>query len=214
MLEKQAKSKQPTVMKLRERFGLVTLFGCVCIIISVRFITVWYIQPYKRHPQISNDESETVLKYSVIHVRNTQVIQNVFEDTSLNGVMKNVTKITLTDRRLSQERTVHNRSSVQEKNRDQLHSNDKDGVKSTFNTVKNDMEITADEFRRNPRIKTGNALIDDYGKNNSSDKGENGKGVFEMIDGASDFQKQYQINVLASDLIPLNRMVPDSRPKR
>ena len=205
-------------MKIRERFVIITLFGCICTI-SVIYVTVWNVLSYKRHPHISNDESHAVLQNSVVHVRSTQVTQNMFEDTHLNGVIKNVTKNTISDRIYSKQRTVqhltgHNRSSVQEKNRDQLHSNDKDGGKSIINTVKNDMEITADEFRRNPRIKTGNALIDDYGKNNPSDKGENGKGVFEMIDGANELQKKYQINVLASDLIPLNRMVPDSRPKR
>ncbi|XP_041375854.1 inactive polypeptide N-acetylgalactosaminyltransferase-like protein 5 [Gigantopelta aegis] len=80
--------------------------------------------------------------------------------------------------------------------------------------VQNGMKLTADEFRSKAWIKTGNTLIDDYGKNNLSFKGENGVGVYEHITGSRLLQAQYRINVLTSDLIPLNRIVPDSRFKR
>jgi hypothetical protein len=75
--------------------------------------------------------------------------------------------------------------------------------------------ITAEEYRRDPKLKTGNPLIDDYGKNDLTKTGEMGRGVTfagkEKAEAARKTQL-YNINVMASDLIPLNRLVPDSRP--
>jgi hypothetical protein len=78
-----------------------------------------------------------------------------------------------------------------------------------------DVSITAEEFRRNSKIKTGNVLIDNYGKNDQMKNGENGRGV--TFVGAerrnvSEVLQKYQVNTIASDIIPLNRLVPDSRP--
>lgn len=77
------------------------------------------------------------------------------------------------------------------------------------------VSITAEEFRRNSKIKTGNDLIDNYGKNDKMKNGENGRGV--TFVGAekrnvSEVLQKYQVNTIASDIIPLNRLVPDSRP--
>lgn len=75
--------------------------------------------------------------------------------------------------------------------------------------------ITAEEYRRDPNLPTGNPLIDDYGKNDLTKTGEMGRGVTfvgkEKAAAAKKLQV-YNINVMASDLIPLNRLVPDSRP--
>lgn len=74
--------------------------------------------------------------------------------------------------------------------------------------------VTADEFRRSVDLKTGNPLIDDYGSNDLHRTGEMGRGVTfvgaEKKNVAAAIEK-YRLNVIASDLIPLNRMVPDSR---
>ncbi|XP_041375866.1 inactive polypeptide N-acetylgalactosaminyltransferase-like protein 5 [Gigantopelta aegis] len=77
--------------------------------------------------------------------------------------------------------------------------------------------MTADEFRKNPGMKTGNPLIDDYGKNDMTLKGENGSKVVFPKDKMADVKAslaRHRLNVLASDAIPLNRIVPDSRFKR
>uniref|UniRef100_A0A0L8G2G5 Glycosyltransferase 2-like domain-containing protein n=1 Tax=Octopus bimaculoides TaxID=37653 RepID=A0A0L8G2G5_OCTBM len=72
--------------------------------------------------------------------------------------------------------------------------------------------------RKNLSFKTdnsGNPLIHNYGKNNLSLKGENGSGVIlkpNEEEKAKIMSKGYNVNVYISDLIPLNRMVPDSRP--
>ncbi|KAL3865524.1 hypothetical protein ACJMK2_042900 [Sinanodonta woodiana] len=70
------------------------------------------------------------------------------------------------------------------------------------------------EYQYNSNSTTGNPLIDDYGKNDPSKTGEHGRGVMfvgEEKIKAQKLMEQYQVNVYASDLIPLNRMVPDSR---
>ncbi|KAL3865525.1 hypothetical protein ACJMK2_042901 [Sinanodonta woodiana] len=70
------------------------------------------------------------------------------------------------------------------------------------------------EYQHNSNSTTGNPLIDDYGKNDPSKTGEHGRGVMfvgEEKIKAQKLMEQYQVNVYASDLIPLNRMVPDSR---
>ncbi|XP_029646622.2 polypeptide N-acetylgalactosaminyltransferase 13-like [Octopus sinensis] len=62
---------------------------------------------------------------------------------------------------------------------------------------------------------SGNPLIYNYGKNNLSLKGENGSGVIlkpKEEEKAKILSEEYNVNVYISDLIPLNRMVPDSRP--
>lgn len=74
--------------------------------------------------------------------------------------------------------------------------------------------ITADEFRKNEKTQTGNPLIDTYGENDPTLSGERGRGITfvgEEKDEADALKLKFNLNVLASDLIPLNRMVPDSR---
>ena len=64
---------------------------------------------------------------------------------------------------------------------------------------------------------TGNLLIDEYGQNDLTFPGENGIPVpinENERQNVSDVMRKFRINVLASDKIPLNRIVPDSRPKR
>nr|KAG5702866.1 hypothetical protein BaRGS_019085 [Batillaria attramentaria] len=81
---------------------------------------------------------------------------------------------------------------------------------SMIDTVK----VTAEEFRSMPRVKTGNPLIDTYGDNDALLSGEKGRGVTfvdKEKEAAAALQKEFNINVMASDIIPLNRMVPDSR---
>ena len=74
--------------------------------------------------------------------------------------------------------------------------------------------ITAAEFRKRPGLKTGNPLIDTYGENDVLLSGEQGRGVT-FVDkdkeAAAALQREFNVNVKASDVIPLNRMVPDSR---
>jgi hypothetical protein len=60
----------------------------------------------------------------------------------------------------------------------------------------------------------GNPLIDDYGKNDLTRPGENGVAVVmppHLLQNVTDVLALYHINVIASDMIPLNRLVPDSR---
>lgn len=75
--------------------------------------------------------------------------------------------------------------------------------------------ITADEYRKDPNLRTGNPLIDEYGENDLTKTGEMGRGVTFVGKEKAEATKKlqvYNINVMASDLIPLNRLVPDSRP--
>ncbi|KAK3607871.1 hypothetical protein CHS0354_038301 [Potamilus streckersoni] len=70
------------------------------------------------------------------------------------------------------------------------------------------------EYQNNLSLITGNPLIDDYGKSNVTKTGELGQGISfvgEEKNIAERLMKHYHINVYASDLIPLNRIVPDSR---
>ncbi|XP_048733058.2 polypeptide N-acetylgalactosaminyltransferase 1-like [Ostrea edulis] len=93
-----------------------------------------------------------------------------------------------------------------------VNNTSKDTSKATKGVT---VTLTADEYRRDPKLKTGNPLIDDYGKNDLTKTGEMGRGVTftgkEKAEAAKKTQ-MYNINVMASDLIPLNRLVPDSRP--
>lgn len=76
------------------------------------------------------------------------------------------------------------------------------------------VKITWQEYRSNPSALTGNPLIDNYGKNDPSKMGENGSGVIlvgEEKEKAVRLISKYNVNVYASDHIPFNRMVPDSR---
>ncbi|CAG2204784.1 GALNT [Mytilus edulis] len=77
------------------------------------------------------------------------------------------------------------------------------------------VSITAEQFRLIPNIRTGNPLIDEYGDNDLNRLGENGRAVMstekEQLN-ISDILEKYRLNIIASDLVPLNRMVPDSRP--
>nr|KAG5709935.1 hypothetical protein BaRGS_029977 [Batillaria attramentaria] len=75
-------------------------------------------------------------------------------------------------------------------------------------------QLTAEEFRENPLYKTGNPLIDQYTNNDLSAPGEFGRALVmpaDLQDNATAALNTYHINVLASDMIHLNRMVPDSR---
>ncbi|CAL1547961.1 unnamed protein product, partial [Lymnaea stagnalis] len=74
------------------------------------------------------------------------------------------------------------------------------------------VDITVEEFRAG--AKTGNPLIDNYGHNNGSERGEMGRRVIltpEEEERAKDAMEKFNVNTLASDAVPLNRMVPDSR---
>lgn len=74
--------------------------------------------------------------------------------------------------------------------------------------------VTAEQFRKDPTLKTGNPLIDTYGDNDDLLSGENGRGVTfvnKEKDSANSLMLEFNVNVMASDVIPLNRMVPDSR---
>ncbi|XP_076442850.1 polypeptide N-acetylgalactosaminyltransferase 13-like [Babylonia areolata] len=74
--------------------------------------------------------------------------------------------------------------------------------------------INAEEFRANPWVKTGNPLIDTYGGNDPLLSGEMGRGVTfvgKEKRAAEQLLTEFNLNVMASDVIPLNRVVPDSR---
>ncbi|XP_070176382.1 polypeptide N-acetylgalactosaminyltransferase 13-like isoform X2 [Littorina saxatilis] len=74
--------------------------------------------------------------------------------------------------------------------------------------------LTAEEFRKDSKLKTGNPLIDDYGSNNLMAPGEQGQAVTVPVNMQANVTaalETYRINVWASDVIPLNRLVPDSR---
>ncbi|KAH3690621.1 hypothetical protein DPMN_191308 [Dreissena polymorpha] len=84
-------------------------------------------------------------------------------------------------------------------------------VKATYEYVH---QLTWSEYQKNSSAKTGNVLIDKYGKNDLNRPGENGTGVHlvgKENERANQLVEKLNINVLASDKIPLNRMVPDSR---
>ena len=70
------------------------------------------------------------------------------------------------------------------------------------------------DCQRNPNLTTGNRLIDDYGLNDETKSGENGRGLTFSGDEKVKVDQliaKYHLNVYASDMIPLNRKVPDSR---
>ncbi|KAL4228077.1 hypothetical protein ACF0H5_013512 [Mactra antiquata] len=74
--------------------------------------------------------------------------------------------------------------------------------------------ITWSEYRANPQLLCGNPLIDTYGTNDPSKMGENGSGIILVgseKEKATMLISEYNVNVYASDRIPLNRMVPDAR---
>ena len=63
--------------------------------------------------------------------------------------------------------------------------------------------------------KTGNDLIDKYEENNEMLAGENGRGILLMAEEkeiGDKALKTFKVNTKISDLVPLNRKVPDSRP--
>jgi len=91
-------------------------------------------------------------------------------------------------------------------------------VKSTKQLIygnKSDMvALTWEEYQNDINAKTGNDLIDLYGQNDVRLPGEKGTRV--LLTGeehvlAEKLIQQYNLNVYASDKIPLNRLVPDSR---
>ena len=74
--------------------------------------------------------------------------------------------------------------------------------------------VSAEEFRNNPFIKTGNSLIDLYGNNDFRGEGEMGREVLlkeEEVEKGKGLLEKYNIHVLGSDRIALNRLIPDSR---
>ncbi|XP_059169601.1 polypeptide N-acetylgalactosaminyltransferase 1-like [Physella acuta] len=74
-------------------------------------------------------------------------------------------------------------------------------------------KITLTEFWAGS--KTGNSLIDEYGNNNVSVDGEMGGEVKVKPQEKAEVKsamEEYHVNTIASDRIPLNRLVPDSRP--
>ncbi|KAK6179902.1 hypothetical protein SNE40_012152 [Patella caerulea] len=76
------------------------------------------------------------------------------------------------------------------------------------------VQISVDDFRKSESIKTGNPLIDLYGESDYMLSGEYGRGltfVAHEKDMVEQLMNTYHVNVYASDLIPLNRHVPDSR---
>ena len=71
----------------------------------------------------------------------------------------------------------------------------------------------------NVSVKTnvGNTLISGYGQNDRRLAGEFGRGVVLVSDERRRAEmafRKYHVNVFVSDIIPLNRHVPDSRPPR
>ena len=61
----------------------------------------------------------------------------------------------------------------------------------------------------------GHDELSSYGHNNPKLTGEMGRGVILPAgekDRGEEAMKKYNLNVLASDLISLNRRIPDSRP--
>ena len=83
---------------------------------------------------------------------------------------------------------------------------------TTHHVTRRRVEVSAEEFRQG--AKTGNSLIDDYGENDIRFAGEQGRGVVLTVNMKKQMDlimETYRLNTLASDGIPLNRLVPDSR---
>ena len=74
-------------------------------------------------------------------------------------------------------------------------------------------KISLEQFRQGNR--TGNPLIDDYGlPGHELTLGGMGRGVVASQTEqhkVEDIMKEFSLNTLISDVIPLNRVVPDSR---
>ncbi|XP_052796372.1 polypeptide N-acetylgalactosaminyltransferase 13-like [Mya arenaria] len=74
--------------------------------------------------------------------------------------------------------------------------------------------LTWEQYQNDPSAITGNDLIDKYGRGDPGLPGENGTGVVFQGEERSEAERliqKYNVNVYASDRIPLNRMVPDAR---
>lgn len=87
-------------------------------------------------------------------------------------------------------------------------------INNVWDGLKCKVVLTDSEFRANPLIKTENTLIDNYGMNDVTKAGENGRGIIfsaKEKERTKSILAKYKLNTLASDLIPLNRKVPDSR---
>lgn len=83
---------------------------------------------------------------------------------------------------------------------------------NSSNDINKTRMISVEEFWEDKR--TGNSLIDEYGKNNVGFSGELGRGVIlTAADKAKKdlAMKEYNVNTIVTDMIPLNRLVPDSR---
>ncbi|KAH9524900.1 Polypeptide N-acetylgalactosaminyltransferase 10 [Bulinus truncatus] len=78
----------------------------------------------------------------------------------------------------------------------------------------NQSQVSLEEYRSG-RL-TGNLLIDLYGKNDLMGRGEMGKPVILTQEEAGQVglaMSEFNMNTVASDVVPLNRLVPDSRLK-
>lgn len=78
--------------------------------------------------------------------------------------------------------------------------------------------ISAEKFRSDPRALTGNSLIDKYGENDPQGPGEYGNPVQVTTDRRKlrlfyRLKLKFNVNTFVSDLVALNRMLPDARPK-
>ncbi|XP_064608426.1 polypeptide N-acetylgalactosaminyltransferase 1-like isoform X2 [Liolophura sinensis] len=78
--------------------------------------------------------------------------------------------------------------------------------------------ISAEKYRSDPRELTGNSLIDKYGENDPQGPGEYGNPVQVTVDRKKRrlfyrLKVKFNVNTFASDLVALNRMLPDARPK-
>ncbi|XP_041367912.1 inactive polypeptide N-acetylgalactosaminyltransferase-like protein 5 [Gigantopelta aegis] len=83
----------------------------------------------------------------------------------------------------------------------------------TWTTVSRD-DITSG-LNTSDKVIVGNPLISEYGRNDARLAGELGRGVVLVSEEKTKAEwamREYRVNVFASDIIPLNRLVPDSRP--
>ncbi|GFO05220.1 hypothetical protein PoB_003172500 [Plakobranchus ocellatus] len=103
------------------------------------------------------------------------------------------------------------RKNKDDKNKPVLSANGQEGRKE--NELGPRVTITLDQFRKGH--KTGNPIIDTYGlPGHELTAGGVGRGVVQTQADAAEIDAimaEYKVNTLISDLIPLNRVIPDSR---
>ncbi|KAK7009296.1 Polypeptide N-acetylgalactosaminyltransferase 10 [Biomphalaria glabrata] len=78
-------------------------------------------------------------------------------------------------------------------------------------SFKHRLNVTLEQYKSG--MSTGNPLIDNYGENNLSDRGEMGNAVVLTSEEETQAEQMIEMNLntVASDVAPLNRLVPDSR---